>query len=96
MVLQYPYIIYGTTSGFTAGNSVILFNERTGDQLTTTLNSLGQYIFDCANFSSGWANEDLLRIKVDVSFTANGKVLKFKAEANSTARINNLIIKYET
>ena len=66
---QLPYTISGIiydTDGSTAVSSasVKARNETTNEILTTTSNSSGQYLFDAANFASGYLQTDKVTIYV--------------------------------
>ena len=60
-----PYPVNGTVkdSGSNAiSTRVILRNDRTGEKLSATSNSSGQYLFDAGNFTSGYVNTDRLTV----------------------------------
>ena len=61
-----PYLVFGvaTDSGgnLMVGTLITLKNLSSEESITTTTNDLGQYVFDCANFESGWINGDVLQI----------------------------------
>ena len=56
-----PYLIYGTVSetGTGVDSAIVkLRNETNNELLSATGDSAGRYIFDCANFTSGYMNGD--------------------------------------
>ena len=59
-----PHIINGvlrTRNGTAIANATLVFtNQSTGDTITTTTNSSGQYAIDCNNFEDGYTNKDLV------------------------------------
>ena len=67
-ILLTPYIIFGraTDRNGTAlsGVTVSLYNENSGETITTITDASGDYVFDCANFPSGWADGDVLTISI--------------------------------
>lgn len=96
----FPYLIFGvvyeegTTNG-AASNNLTLRNETTNETISMVTNSLGQYIFDLANLTSGYNNDDFIKITA-TGGNNNGKVLKFKALAKiAQAQINELDISYQ-
>src|SRR3990167_607933 len=66
---SFPYSISGQitdTDGSTALSNVrvVIRNERTNETLSTNTDSSGDYIFDIANFSSGYSNGDIVTVLV--------------------------------
>jgi len=66
---QLPYVISGTvydTDGSTAinGATVRARNETNNEIISVTSDSSGQYIFDCANFDSGYLTTDKVTVYV--------------------------------
>jgi hypothetical protein len=61
-----PYIIFGQATDSSGNNianaTITLKNLNSGETLTTTSNSSGQYVFDCANFESGWYDGDEIQL----------------------------------
>ncbi len=60
-----PLLIYGTISESGSGVDTITVkarNETTNDTLTTTTTSAGLYVFDVANFTSGYADGDQITV----------------------------------
>jgi hypothetical protein len=78
-----------------ANITLTLINERTGESITTTTNSLGQYIFDCANFESGYTDLDFLLIQTDSTGT-NGKDLRLKFISRGLGQIDEIKCEYAT
>ena len=69
MTLFTPYTIYGTATD-SNGNALVgininLKNESSGEIISTTSNSLGQYSLNAADFASGWLNGDKLTLYTD-------------------------------
>lgn len=65
-LLQTPYIIYGRATdrsgAVITGEVVTLRNENSGEEITFVTDANGDYVFDCANFPSGWADGDILAL----------------------------------
>ncbi len=65
MVQNIPFLIYGTISESSVGvatATVKARNETTNELLSETTDSAGRYIFDAANFTSGYLNGDKVTI----------------------------------
>lgn len=62
MTLQ-PWIIKGTLSGTSYANCpVYAYNATTGETISTTSDSNGHYIINCADFPSGYTNGDVIHL----------------------------------
>jgi len=62
-----PFVVAGVvydTDGSTAlaNVKVTVRNERTNETISGNTNSSGQYLLDCGNLASGWADGDTLTI----------------------------------
>lgn len=63
-----PFLVYGTCtdedSNVVASTLVKAHDVTTGERIETITNSLGQYIFDLANLTSGYTAGDTINIEV--------------------------------
>lgn len=65
-----PYIVYGTvyntdgTTGIGSGVTITIRNETNNETQTTTTDSNSRYIFDAANFASGYLATDTFTVFV--------------------------------
>ena len=88
---RFPFLIAGTcfdTDGTTplTSTTVTALNETTRESITTTTNGSGQYIFDCANFTSGFTNGDY--VSTTISGTGSiGENLVVRFTSHSTSQI---------
>ena len=95
-----PFLIFGTiydegTTNGSASNNLTLRNESTNEIISTITNSNGQYIFDLANLTSGYSDEDFIKITA-TGGTDNGQILKFKAVCKEDqAQVNELSVSYK-
>ena len=73
-----PYIINGIftdKNGNAIANATITAqNLSNGNIITTTTNSLGQFLFDCANFEKGWYNGDTIRLTGNAGATIDAEI----------------------
>lgn len=98
--MQTPYLVYGTlyeNDGSTpdASASLTIKNETTSETLTTTTNSIGQYIFDCANFTSNYADGDYVTVTLNESGSV-GQDLKIKIISRGYGQISEFDVSYST
>ncbi len=78
---------YDTDETTTWDNSDITFtNENNGESITTQTGDNGVFIFDLANFSSGWINGDIISFTVGGNDT-KGKYIKIKAISHSVSQL---------
>ena len=95
-----PYIISGTvyqlgTTTPSASNNLILTDETTGEQISTITNSQGKFIFDLANLTSGYTDEDFIKITA-TGTNSNGQNLRFKSVCyDLNAQIEEIKVVYE-
>ena len=108
-ILQTPYIVFGKATdrnGNNIANTVVtLKNENSGEEITFTTDANGDYVFDCANFPSGWADGDRLTLfiagidKDDFEFYAshNGGLSWYQVlnETDYTFDINSIMIRID-
>lgn len=57
------YSIYGTIPDY-ANQTVTATNLTTSETQITTTESNTQYLIDCANFTNGYTNHDIIKISV--------------------------------
>ena len=94
-----PYVINGTVyqnGGVTpsSGTTVVLVHEPSGETMTITTNSLGQYILDMANLTS-YSDGDYFKV-VAQSTTSVNQDLRLKIISRSIFQISELKVKYKT
>lgn len=63
---QLPWLIRGVVKDIdeavdTSGVTVYAYNLTTEESISTTSNSSGEFILDCANFASGYTNGDVIK-----------------------------------
>lgn len=67
-LLQTPYLIFGRATDRNGANiantQITLKNENSGEEITVIADANGEYVFDCANFPSGWADGDILTLSI--------------------------------
>ncbi len=94
MATNLPYVVSGTITDTDATNpngaKVILRNDRSGEKITTTTNSSGQYVFDAGNLSSGYVNTD--RLTVICAFGDAKKESSFLISDNAGGKTVNLTL----
>ncbi len=82
---QSPHIIRGTITT-RGGNPVadtllLITNTRNGDTITgVSTNALGQYVFDCNNFTNDYANNDYISIELNPDYEASDFTLQLSAD----------------
>ena len=61
-----PYVVFGNATDANGSaitnTALIVTNETSGETITVFTDSSGDYIFDLANFASGYADGDSIRI----------------------------------
>ena len=79
-----PYVVNGTaidgSSSVVSNTVVIAHNTTTDERTSTTTNSLGQFILDLANLTSGYSTGDAITVYIrnngfvgETSFTLSGE-----------------------
>lgn len=83
-----PHHIFGTfydkNGNIIASAPLILTNTRTGDTLSTNSNANGRYLFDCANFTHGYENNDALSLEYNPSYSSSDFTIHLSNDGGST------------
>jgi len=83
-----PHIIRGTIttrgSNAVANTPLLITNTRTGDTITgVSTNALGQYVFDCQNFTNGYSNNDYISIELNPDYSVSDFTIQLTADDGS-------------
>ena len=93
-----PYLISGTVytvaGAFSASTTVTIMHDASGELQTTTTNALGQYLFDCANFTT-YSEGDFVTVSVS-SATSTSQDLRLWLVSRTVAQVSELKVKYTT
>ena len=97
-MLVEPYTIYGTVlddDNVTprTGVSLTMKNLTTGETITGSTNSLGQFSINCADFTSGYSDGDYVLVSTDSSGN-NGQDLRIKFISRGIGQINEIRTDY--
>lgn len=87
-------ISYNESEVATSGLTVIFTNERTGETQQTTSGGGGVFVFDLANFPSGWINGDVISFTVGGNAT-KGEYIKYKAISTGGSQLKYVKLKVE-
>ena len=80
-------VAYDTDETTTWDNQDITFtNEGTGESIVTQTGDNGVFIFDLANFPSGWSNGDVISFTVGGN-SNRGEYIKIRAISHNTSQI---------
>ena len=93
---QTPYLLSGKLrDNITPRANITLtaINERTGKQITTVSNSLGEFAFDAANFEDDYNDLDFVRILSNTTGT-NGTDLRLRFVSRGIAQIEEIKAEY--
>lgn len=93
---QLDGVLYDTNRSSTVATAnIYCTNKRTGDQLSTTPNSSGQYVFNAANFANSFVNGDIVELEAKVSGTIKRVKWRTRINTANAGETNNLYLMTE-
>jgi len=96
-----PYVIYGylydLNSAIVANGIITAKNLSTGDIITSTTNSDGQFAIDCGNFQQGYEDGDTIKlfgassstISYELYFSVDGENNWMRTEPNVETTVSH-------